>query len=142
MNTSKVHDVDDVIAPIDSNEDVELGAHVEARVRGIGVGAFVAVQVSRDLLARMNEYGRPRGMTVIDVLLQGVECVIGGTVDPPAIRTVVRVDLENREAGDRSLTYLGHVTEPDQEAPSNQHRVREQPWRVPPARRGLPWGRR
>ncbi len=70
-----------VNASIDPDEDVELGAHVEARVRGVAGGSVVAVRVPRDLLAQMNEYGRLRGMTVIDVLLQGAERVIGGTAD-------------------------------------------------------------
>lgn len=34
----------------------------------------------------MSEYGRPRGMTVSDVLRQGAERLMGGTVDLPAWR--------------------------------------------------------
>jgi hypothetical protein len=84
MNTSKVHDVDEVIASIDPDEDVELGALVEARGRGVAAGSVVAVRVPRDLLVRMTEYGRPRGMTVTDVLRWGAERLVRGTVDEAA----------------------------------------------------------
>ncbi len=67
---------------MDPEEDVELGAHVEARARGAAAGAVVAVRVPRDLLARMSEYGRLRGMTVSEILRQGAEILIGGTLDP------------------------------------------------------------
>ena len=68
---------------MDPDEDVELGAHVEARARG-AAGAVVAVRVPRDLLARMTEYGQLRGMTVSEVLRKGADRLIGGTVDLPA----------------------------------------------------------
>ncbi len=44
----------------------------------------MAVRVSRDLLARMREYGRPRGMTASEILRQGAERLIGGTADVPS----------------------------------------------------------
>ncbi len=66
---------------MDPDEDVELGAHVEARARGAAAGAVVAVRVPRELLARMSEYGRPRGMTASEVLRHGAERLIGGTED-------------------------------------------------------------
>lgn len=67
---------------MDPDEDVELGAHVEARARGAAAGAVV-VRVPRDLLARTIEYGRLRGMTVSEVLRHGAESLIGGTEDLP-----------------------------------------------------------
>jgi hypothetical protein len=83
MKSSKVHDVDDAVASIDPDEDVELGAFVGARARGGAAGAVVAVRVPRDLLARMSEYGRPRGMTVSEVLREAAERLVDGTADPP-----------------------------------------------------------
>ena len=68
----------------DPEEDVELGALVGARVSGAAVGAVVAVRVPRDLLTRMSEYGRLRGMTVSQVLRLGAERLVGGTEDLPA----------------------------------------------------------
>jgi hypothetical protein len=68
---------------LDPDEDVELGALVEARAQGASAGAVLAVRVSRDLLARMSEYGRLRGMTVSEVLRLGGERLIGETADPP-----------------------------------------------------------
>lgn len=65
---------------IDPEEDVELGAQVEARTRGTA-GAVVAVRVSRDLLARINEYASRRGMTLSEVMREGAERLVGGTVN-------------------------------------------------------------
>ncbi len=67
---------------MDPEEDVELGEHVGARARGATAGAIVAVRMPRDVLARMSEYGRLRGMTASEILRQGAEILIGGTLDP------------------------------------------------------------
>lgn len=65
---------------IDPEEDVELGAQVEARTRGTA-GAVVAVRVPRDLLARISEYASQRGLTVSEVMREGAERLVGGTVN-------------------------------------------------------------
>lgn len=64
----------------DPEEDIELGAQVEARTRG-SAGAVIAVRVPRDLLARINEFAKLRGMTVSEVMREGAERLVGGTVD-------------------------------------------------------------
>lgn len=64
---------------IDPEEEVELGAQVEARTRGTA-GAVVAVRVPRDLLARISEYARLRGLTVSEVMREGAERLVSGTV--------------------------------------------------------------
>ncbi len=64
----------------DPEEDVELGAQVEARTRGTA-GAVVAVRVPRDLLARISEYASLRGLTVSEVMREGAERLVGGTVN-------------------------------------------------------------
>ena len=64
---------------VDPEEDVELGAQVEARTRGTA-GAVVAVRVSRDLLARISEYAKLRGMTVSEVMREGAERLVAGTM--------------------------------------------------------------
>lgn len=68
----------------DLEEDVELGEEVEARVKRTGT-ALVAVRVPRDLLARINEYGQLRQITVSEVLRVGAERLVGGT---PRLRHV------------------------------------------------------
>jgi len=65
---------------LDPEEDVELGAQVEARTRGTG-GAVIAVRVPRDLLARISEYARLHGVTVSEVVRDGAERLVAGTVD-------------------------------------------------------------
>ena len=60
-------------------EEVDLAAQVEARTRGTA-GAVVAVRVPRDLLARISEYANLRGQTVSEVMREGVERLVGGTV--------------------------------------------------------------
>lgn len=65
---------------IDPEEDVELGAQVEARTRGTA-GAVVAVRVPRDLLARISEYASLRGLTVSEVMREGAERLVGGSVN-------------------------------------------------------------
>jgi len=62
-----------------AEEEVDLGAQVEARTRGT-TGAVVAVRVPRDLLARISEYANLRGQTVSEVMREGVERLVGGTV--------------------------------------------------------------
>ena len=64
---------------VDPEEDVELGAQIEARTRGTA-GAVVAVRVPRDLLTRISEYANLRGQTVSEVMREGVERLVGGTV--------------------------------------------------------------
>ena len=63
----------------DAEEDVELGAQVGARTRG-PAGAVVAVRVPRDLLARISEFAGQRGMTVSEVMREGAERMVSGTV--------------------------------------------------------------
>jgi hypothetical protein len=60
-------------------EEVDLAAQVEARTRGTA-GAVVAVRVPRDLLVRISEYANLRGQTVSEVMREGVERLVGGTV--------------------------------------------------------------
>ena len=69
---------------MDPEDDVELAAHVQARARVDAAGAVVAVRVPRDLLARMIEYGRLRGMTMSEVLRHGAESLIDGRAGLPA----------------------------------------------------------
>jgi hypothetical protein len=69
----------DMSPNVDPEEDVELGAQVEARTRG-RAGAVVAVRVPRDLLARISEYAKLRGLTVSEVMREGAERLVGGTV--------------------------------------------------------------
>lgn len=54
----------------DPEEDVELGAQVEARTPGTA-GAVIAVRVPRDQLAKICEYASLRGLTVSEVLREG-----------------------------------------------------------------------
>lgn len=76
---------------IDAEEEVELGAQVEARTRGTA-GAVVAVRVPRDLLARISEYARLRGLTVSEVMREGAERLVGGTVQMDHYVSGPRVD--------------------------------------------------
>lgn len=76
---------------IDPEEEVELGAQVEARTRGTA-GAVVAVRVPRDLLARISEYARLRGLTVSEVMREGAERLVGGTVQMNHYVSGPRVD--------------------------------------------------
>ncbi len=64
---------------MDPEEDIELGVQVEARTRGTA-GAVVAVRVPRDLLARISEYASLRGLTVSEVMREGADRLVGGTV--------------------------------------------------------------
>jgi hypothetical protein len=64
---------------IDPEEDVELGARVEARARGTA-GAVVAVRVPRDLLSRISAYASHRGLTVSEVMREGAERLVGSPV--------------------------------------------------------------
>ncbi len=59
--------------------DVVLGEEVDVR-RRTSPGSLVAVRVGRDLLARINEYGQARGMTVSQVLREGAEALVSGQV--------------------------------------------------------------
>lgn len=63
----------------DPEEDIELGAQVEARTRG-AAGAVVSVRVPRALLARISEYASLRGLTVSEVMREGAERFVDGTV--------------------------------------------------------------
>lgn len=63
----------------DPEEDVELGEEVPMATRPSGA-AVVGVRIPRDLLVRINEYGKLRGMTVSEVLRQGAERLVTGTV--------------------------------------------------------------
>ena len=68
----------------DPDEDVELGARVEARTRGASHAAVFVVRVPRDLLVRMTEFGQGRGMTVSEVLLHGAERLTRARKNHPA----------------------------------------------------------
>ena len=68
---------------MDPEEDVELGVLVKAHTGGAHATAVIAVRVPRDLLTRISEYGRPRGMTVAEVLTAGAEKLIDMTGDAP-----------------------------------------------------------
>ncbi len=76
---------------VDQEEDIELGAQVEARTRGLA-GAVVAVRVPRDLLARISEYAKLRGLTVSEVMREGAERLVGGTVQLTHYVSGARVD--------------------------------------------------
>lgn len=75
----------------DPEEEVDLGAQVEARTRGTA-GAVVAVRVPRDLLGRISEYARLRGLTVSEVMREGAERLVGGTVQLNHYVSGARVD--------------------------------------------------
>jgi len=75
----------------DVDDEVELGAQVEARTRG-RAGAVVAVRVPRDLLARISEYAKLRGLTVSGVMREGAERMVGGTVQLTHYVSGPRVD--------------------------------------------------
>lgn len=68
---------------MDPEEDVELGVLVKAHTGGGHAAAVIAVRVPRDLLTRISEYGRPRGMTTAEVLTVGAEQLIDTTGDAP-----------------------------------------------------------
>jgi hypothetical protein len=68
---------------MDPEEDVELGMLVKMHTGGAHAAALIAVRVPRDLLTRISEYGRPRGMTVAEVLTVGAEQLIETTGDAP-----------------------------------------------------------
>jgi hypothetical protein len=69
-----------VSEPIDREEDVELGELVDVRSRTPG-SALVAVRMPRDLLARIAAYGQQRGMTVSEVMREGADRLVSGTVN-------------------------------------------------------------
>ncbi len=75
----------------DPEEDVELGVQVEARTRGTA-GAVIAVRVPRDLLSRISEYARLHGLTVSEVMREGAERLVAGTVDLAHYVSGPRVD--------------------------------------------------
>lgn len=85
----------------DPEEDVELGALVEARTRG-SAGAVVAVRVPRDLLARINGFAKLHGITVSEVMREGAERLVGGTVDLAHYVSGPKVDGPRVIAGSRS----------------------------------------
>lgn len=63
----------------DPEEDVELGQEVQAKSTRPS-GPVVAVRMPRDLLARISDYANARNMTVSEVLRQGAERLVRGTV--------------------------------------------------------------
>jgi len=63
----------------DPDEDVELGSLVEAKTTK-GRAAVVAVRMSPDLLARINDYGHAHGMTMSEVLRAGAEQLVRQTI--------------------------------------------------------------
>lgn len=65
----------------DPELDIELGEEVEAAPRrGTGT-AMVAVRLSAEMLERVDAYARANGLTMSDVLRQGVEKVLAGSGD-------------------------------------------------------------
>lgn len=60
----------------DPELDVELGEQVGAAPRKRTGAAMVAVRLSADLLERVDAYARANGLTLSDVLRQGVERVL------------------------------------------------------------------
>ena len=58
-----------------NRERVALGARVKARTRGT-VDAVVAIDVPRDVLARISVYAGPRGLTVSQAMLEAAERMI------------------------------------------------------------------
>jgi predicted transcriptional regulator len=65
------------VEPNDQEEDVELGEHVQATANHRR-GAMVAVRVSPDLLARLNEYASARRLTVSEVMRRAAEQLTSG----------------------------------------------------------------
>jgi len=63
----------------DLNEDVELGALVQANTTK-SRGPVVAVRMSPDLLARINEYAQTHGTSVSEVLRTGAERLMDQTI--------------------------------------------------------------
>ena len=78
-----------------NDESVELGEIVEAKPPK-SRGAAVAVRLSADLFARINDYAESRGMTVSDVLRRGAEQLVTGGV---AAGPVYYTGLELRGPG-------------------------------------------
>ena len=76
---------------LEPEEDVELGAQVEARTRGTA-GAVIAVRVPRDLLSPISEYARLHDLTVSEVMRDGAERLVAGTVDLAHYVSGPRVD--------------------------------------------------
>jgi predicted DNA binding CopG/RHH family protein len=65
---------------VEVDEDVELGEQVANTSRARVRGATVAVRISPDLLARVQEYASARGITLSEVLRRGAEQLVAGTV--------------------------------------------------------------
>lgn len=76
---------------VDPEEDVQLGVQVKARTRG-NAGAVVAIRVPRDLLARISQYASERGVTVSEVIREGAELLVGGTLNSTHYVSGPRVD--------------------------------------------------
>lgn len=69
---------------VDLDADVELGELVEAKPSK-GRGPVVAIRLSADLLARVNEYAQARGLTVSEVLRRGAEQITSGATAAGAV---------------------------------------------------------
>jgi hypothetical protein len=63
----------------DIEEDVEIGEEVE-NIGRPATTSLVAVRVPQDLLARVNSYAQTHGLTLSDVLRDGAEQLVSGTV--------------------------------------------------------------
>ncbi len=64
---------------VDRDADVELGPMVETNPKTTRTrGAVMAVRMSPDLLARLNEYATARNMTISDVIRRGAEQLLSG----------------------------------------------------------------
>ena len=86
----------------DPEEEVTLGARVEAKTRKSKV-AIVAVRLSPDLLARLNDYAELRDLTVSEVLRRGAEMLIAGNVqEGPVYHTGVVLSGTNLVYGSAS----------------------------------------
>lgn len=87
--------VPEAAAMTDPDEDVQLGAEVEARRRP--GSAIVAVRVSSPLLGRIQTFAESHRMTVSDVLRQGAEALVAETDRTTYSRTLTS-DLHVRAA--------------------------------------------
>ncbi len=68
----------------DPEEDIELGELVEAKAPK-GRPSVVAVRVSADLLARLNDYAQARGLTVSEVIRRAAEQILAGGLSAGAV---------------------------------------------------------
>jgi hypothetical protein len=89
--TASASDIEDI---------VDLGEEVEAAPRR-RVGSMVAVRLSPDLLEAVEVYAQLNGLTLSDVLRQGAERVVAGTVElgAPIISGTLVVRASGQQPG-------------------------------------------